>query len=485
MLDLRLLGRMELTVDGRPVTLPDGAPARGLLAWLALNPGVHLRDRVADELWPGGLVKAQRDSLKTALAKLRRALPPEAAARDLVTARRDVGIRAGAVTTDVATIAALVEDGDFAAALPLMRGDLLPELRMDWIDDLRSSQQAMETRVLAQLAEDAAGRGDRERAIELTRRQIQVDPLDERSAQWLMEQLLETGRTRAAMDEYERLGRAYRRMGVPYVPSITMQRLMATMRNRSAGHDNGLETLHAFRWDAHLDAPDPGDDHPAFAVLSFRISCRIADPPETLHVPCISRDSNGLLRTIAVDRRYWFPWLVDPALDPADERAFAIEGLLVDGCPVPRDGVEPLDAVGGRGVAYRYRLPEAREVSLHSIDLLARSRIYVGDDQRVRAEATAHRPVSDAEFRLTVSPALHAGAISVGTSRIMRMSDEGAPVCGPLFAASRGISGALARFSYPLLQGSGVTFEITRGSPGRADPALGEDGPPAPSLVRE
>ena len=35
-------------------------------------------------------------------------------------------------------------------------------------------------------------------------------------------------------------------------------------------------------------------------------------------------------------------------------------------------------------------------------------------------------------------------------------------MCGPLYAPSGGVAGALARFAFPLQQGSGVTFEIVR-----------------------
>src|SRR3954463_12324754 len=115
-LDLRLLGAMEMRLDDRLVTLPEGRPARALLAWLALNPGVHARDRVADELWPDGPVKAQRDSLKTALAKLRRALPETAMTDCFIFRRAEIGTRDGTITTDVGQIAELMEAGDLDGA---------------------------------------------------------------------------------------------------------------------------------------------------------------------------------------------------------------------------------------------------------------------------------------------------------------------------------------------------------------------------------
>src|SRR4051812_37665260 len=189
-LDLRLLGAMEMRVDDRPATLPEGRPARALLAWLALNPGVHTRDRVADELWPGGLVKAQRDSLKTALAKLRRALPDEAMDGCFVARRTELGIHEDAVTTDIARIGDLMEAGDLEGALALMRGDVLPGIDGDWADDLRRPHRMRESSVLTSLAEDAVRRGDHERAAELTRRRLRLDPLDEDASVQLMQHLV-------------------------------------------------------------------------------------------------------------------------------------------------------------------------------------------------------------------------------------------------------------------------------------------------------
>ena len=59
MLDVRLLGGLAVTHDGEIVVAPRGRCA-ALLAWLALNPGMQHRGRVAARLWPDVLDESAR-----------------------------------------------------------------------------------------------------------------------------------------------------------------------------------------------------------------------------------------------------------------------------------------------------------------------------------------------------------------------------------------------------------------------------------------
>ena len=52
MLGVRVVGHLELTLDGEPLQAPSGRPARSLLGWLATHPGRHPRGVVAAALWP-------------------------------------------------------------------------------------------------------------------------------------------------------------------------------------------------------------------------------------------------------------------------------------------------------------------------------------------------------------------------------------------------------------------------------------------------
>src|SRR3954469_10603217 len=92
MLRLRLFGDLAVEVDGSTLPPPESARARALLAWLALNPGMHSRGAVAARFWPDVLDSSARASLRSAMWSLRRALG-DAAATHLVATRERVGLQ--------------------------------------------------------------------------------------------------------------------------------------------------------------------------------------------------------------------------------------------------------------------------------------------------------------------------------------------------------------------------------------------------------
>ena len=67
MLEIRLLGRFEVRLDGRPVALTS-RPAQALLAYLALHADApQRRDKIAGLLWPDSTEANARRSLRQAL----------------------------------------------------------------------------------------------------------------------------------------------------------------------------------------------------------------------------------------------------------------------------------------------------------------------------------------------------------------------------------------------------------------------------------
>jgi SARP family transcriptional regulator, regulator of embCAB operon len=74
--EVRILGPVEVWVDGKPVDL--GVRQRALLALLVLNRGeVVSTDRLIDELWPQGPPPTAAKVLQNLVSQLRRALGPE------------------------------------------------------------------------------------------------------------------------------------------------------------------------------------------------------------------------------------------------------------------------------------------------------------------------------------------------------------------------------------------------------------------------
>ena len=80
-LALALLGPLQITLDARPVAGFDYDKVRALLAYLAVEADrAHRRDALAGLLWPDQSEQAAHNSLRQALATLRRAIGDHAAA---------------------------------------------------------------------------------------------------------------------------------------------------------------------------------------------------------------------------------------------------------------------------------------------------------------------------------------------------------------------------------------------------------------------
>ena len=114
-----MLGPMRVVVDGEPVAAPASRRAWSLLAYLALHPGRHRRADLAARFWPDVLDASARQSLRSAIFALRRALGPVAG--QLVTSRDEIALE-GEVWADCREFARLVDAGRVDEALALGEG---------------------------------------------------------------------------------------------------------------------------------------------------------------------------------------------------------------------------------------------------------------------------------------------------------------------------------------------------------------------------
>ena len=159
MLRVRVLGELELELDGRPLMLPSRRSARALLGWLALHPGVHARAKVAARMWPNVRDESARVSLRSALAALRSAIGP-AADRALIATRADVGLAdEPEVWVDAREFERRLAAGQVEAAIELCGGELLADFDDDWVLTARDEHRAREGEALGTLVDDAATRG--------------------------------------------------------------------------------------------------------------------------------------------------------------------------------------------------------------------------------------------------------------------------------------------------------------------------------------
>ena len=238
MLRVRVLGELELELDGRPLMLPSRRPARALLGWLALHPGVHARAKVAARLWPNVRDESARVSLRSALVALRSAIGP-AADRALIATRADVGLAdEPEVWVDAREFERRLAAGQVEAAIELCGGELLADFDDDWVLTARDEHRAREGEALGSLVDAAATRGEHRTAIALARRRAGLDPFDESAHRALIGLLLSVGDRGAALATYQRLAeRLSRELGV--APSPATRAVLATPMQTGAPAPQG------------------------------------------------------------------------------------------------------------------------------------------------------------------------------------------------------------------------------------------------------
>ena len=203
MLRIHAIGGFRVEVGDEDRTPAAFDRAAALLAWLALNPGLHPRSAVAARFWPDVLDESARASLRSALWALRRQLGEEANGA-LVATRDRVGL-GDDVWVDVGEAERLRAAGQLEEALALAEGELLPGLEDEWAFEARDEHRARTAAVLEQLAAASEEAGDLRRAADLSRRAAALDPLSEEAHRSLMRRLAAAGDRAAALTAFSEL----------------------------------------------------------------------------------------------------------------------------------------------------------------------------------------------------------------------------------------------------------------------------------------
>ncbi|GAB2852816.1 AfsR/SARP family transcriptional regulator [Lentzea nigeriaca] len=203
--EFRVLGPLEVLLDGEPVTVPAGR-GRVLLATLLLRPNQFVSvDELVDRLWDGDppTVDRAHKTLQTTVLRLRQALGAANCVRTtpggyLSEVRQD--------ELDLLRFRALVKAGDFASAAELWRGPALANVASDALhrDDVPRLEaerlDALERRIDADLERGRAS-GIVAELIELT----QQHPLRERFWAQRMSALSRSGRQAEAFESYREI----------------------------------------------------------------------------------------------------------------------------------------------------------------------------------------------------------------------------------------------------------------------------------------
>ena len=213
-LRLRLLGPAQVEAGAPPVQV-DLAAHKGaaLMFYLAARPDQAVsRPRLIALLWEGSDEQEGRNSLSTALSRLRRALPnaPIVPLGDSLVWRPDPN---AGVWTDLAAFVDLTRPGasrgDLDRAVELWRGPFLEGLDLrdcpdwdEWLELERSTWQQRMLDTLERAADAHAADSDWSGALTHARRALAIDPLQERfhrQVMWLHER---AGDRAAALAHY-------------------------------------------------------------------------------------------------------------------------------------------------------------------------------------------------------------------------------------------------------------------------------------------
>lgn len=202
MLEINLLGRPEVLLDGRPVVV-DTRKAIALLAFLTVETSVS-RDSLAGLFWADAPQERARATLRRTLSALRGATHS-----DLIGADRNLVTLIGPVRSDLdildAEIAATREHGHdprdvcerciphLRNAADLYRGDFLegfsvkasPEFE-DWVRNMSETVRIRIGETYHRLGTALAAAGDYPGAITTVNRWLELDPLHEPAHRFLM-----------------------------------------------------------------------------------------------------------------------------------------------------------------------------------------------------------------------------------------------------------------------------------------------------------
>jgi DNA-binding SARP family transcriptional activator/tetratricopeptide (TPR) repeat protein len=210
MLEIRLLGELDVVRDGQRVALPASKKARALVAYLVATRRPHLRERLCDLLWEGP--DDPRAQLRWTLSKLRPALDPH-----LVAGRDHVEVRTEGARVDLdrlgpprnATVDALEE------VAALFRGQFVDGLDLpacfrfqQWCIGERERLRQAHVAILAELVER---HGASDRAVVHARRRIAVDPFADEGHAALIRLFVQLGQSQDALRQYEHCRQLFER----------------------------------------------------------------------------------------------------------------------------------------------------------------------------------------------------------------------------------------------------------------------------------
>ncbi|MGI9622702.1 MAG: ATP-binding protein, partial [Acidimicrobiales bacterium] len=232
-LQVHLLGTVEVTLDGERLRDFDALRLQRFLALLLLRPELSHRSRIAFELWPDSDESQARTNLRKLIHDVRNSLPDHEVfveiTNEVVRWLPDGPSRADVIDFHTAAVS-----GDVQLAASHYSGDLLPACYDDWVLDERARARSSALSAFTRLAHEGVADCDFEKAVEYSRRALDLEPTDEEAVRTYMEANVNLDQRAAALQGYHRYTEILDRdLGVG--PSPDLEALYRRLRQQSAG----------------------------------------------------------------------------------------------------------------------------------------------------------------------------------------------------------------------------------------------------------
>lgn len=220
-MSLALLGRFELTLARRPVTLVPGQEVR-LLKYVAVAGGQVHTEQAIETIWPEAGRAEGRNRLRTVLHRLR-ASAGNVLARSADMLVLDAGLRVdlqeflaeASQASALAGVEPVLAVAMARGAISRYRGDLLPEDRYeDWAERPRQRARQVMVDMLDLCAKDATERDDLDGLRGIVERAIELDPYDDARYLRVASALMQQGRRGEALSFVNRARSALAELGL-------------------------------------------------------------------------------------------------------------------------------------------------------------------------------------------------------------------------------------------------------------------------------
>jgi DNA-binding SARP family transcriptional activator len=235
-LAVRLLGVVEVVLDGERLRAFDSLRLQRFLALIALRRDAQHRSRLAYELWPDSNESQARTNLRKLLHEFRHALPD---VEQFVDIEKETvrWISTGSSEVDVQKFRDAIAAGDLHLASRIYSGDLLPACYDDWVLEERAYLHTEVLGALAQLAGETAERDDHKATIKHTQRIIDLEPTDETAVGLQMEAHLDLDEKSAALRCYHRYAETLER-DLGLTPGKEIENLYRQLRTGESGQQD-------------------------------------------------------------------------------------------------------------------------------------------------------------------------------------------------------------------------------------------------------